>query len=409
MKILCIVLMVCLTSCFYFPFNFSFLPSVNTKLILAAMGIPFFVYHMIKTGGFFLSKELVIASMIAVVFSLMGNFSVEYNNTNDYAYTSYIISMWIWFLGSYTIIAFIGLVHKYLSFRLLANYLIVACVLQCILALLINFIPDFKLFVDTYFITGNLEFLNRVKRLYGIGAHLDASGGRFAVVLCMISILLCNNDKVKHSSVSIVLYTLSFIIISIIGNVISRSTTIGMVGGIVYYLLFGTDVFKSNVRVQNLKLMQIMVVCLILLGVITSYFYSTNQDVFKLLRFGFEGFFNWIETGTWETDSTEKLKTMWVFPDHLKTWIIGDGYFEDPNKSGYFYMNTDVGYLRFIFYCGIIGLTLFSIFFIYLSYALQYRFANIKHLFIVLIILVFINWLKVSTVFFFSVCLFCFP
>lgn len=50
---------------------------------------------------------------------------------------------------------------------------------------------------------------------------------------------------------------------------------------------------------------------------------------------------------------------MYVFPDNLKTWIIGDGYFNGPEDSdpyytgeiwdiGY-YKGTDVGYLRFIF------------------------------------------------------------
>ena len=63
--------------------------------------------------------------------------------------------------------------------------------------------------------------------------------------------------------------------------------------------------------------------------------------------------------------SNEILKSMVVFPDSLHTWIIGDGYFNnskydvyylgDATEAGY-YMGTDIGYLRFLFYFGTIGL-----------------------------------------------------
>ena len=62
---------------------------------------------------------------------------------------------------------------------------------------------------------------------------------------------------------------------------------------------------------------------------------------------------------------------MIVFPDNLHTWIIGDGYFDNPfnrdmnyigpNFGGY-YMATDIGYLRFLFYVGLIGLLLFCVY-----------------------------------------------
>ena len=62
---------------------------------------------------------------------------------------------------------------------------------------------------------------------------------------------------------------------------------------------------------------------------------------------------------------------MYVFPDNIKTWIIGDGYFANPGDTdpyyvgplgGAFYKSTDVGYLRFIFYFGVLGLFAFVLF-----------------------------------------------
>ena len=46
---------------------------------------------------------------------------------------------------------------------------------------------------------------------------------------------------------------------------------------------------------------------------------------------------------------------MYIFPENIKTWIIGDGFWANPSGSGY-YMHTDVGYLRLIYYFGLVGL-----------------------------------------------------
>jgi len=42
-------------------------------------------------------------------------------------------------------------------------------------------------------------------------------------------------------------------------------------------------------------------------------------------------------------------------PNNIKTLILGDGYYQNPRDSTLYYMNTDVGYLRLIFYFGLIG------------------------------------------------------
>ena len=97
---------------------------------------------------------------------------------------------------------------------------------------------------------------------------------------------------------------------------------------------------------------------------------------------------------------------MIVFPESLKTWIIGDGYFDNPIFTdpyfvgevvrGY-YMGTDIGYLRFIYYCGLLGLFTFSIFLYRAVVICMNIFPEKKILFIFLLSVNFICWLKVST------------
>ena len=97
---------------------------------------------------------------------------------------------------------------------------------------------------------------------------------------------------------------------------------------------------------------------------------------------------------------------MIVFPDNFKTWLIGDGYIENPyrrdpyyvgpNYGGY-YMGTDIGYLRFIFYFGLIGLVTFISYFFKVARSCAQRFPKYATMFLLVLAINMIVWLKVST------------
>ena len=93
-------------------------------------------------------------------------------------------------------------------------------------------------------------------------------------------------------------------------------------------------------------------------------------------------------------------------PDNLKTWLIGDGYMENPyDKEPYyvgpnfggFYMATDVGYLRFIFYFGIFGLLTFMYYVFECAKVCMNRFQNFRLLFLIILLINYVIWFKVST------------
>ena len=47
----------------------------------------------------------------------------------------------------------------------------------------------------------------------------------------------------------------------------------------------------------------------------------------KMQKHALELFVKFFVSNKFETESTNDLKTMYVYPDDLKTWIIGDGRF----------------------------------------------------------------------------------
>lgn len=139
---------------------------------------------------------------------------------------------------------------------------------------------------------------------------------------------------------------------------------------------------------------------------IVIYSYHVNVSVQNNIRFAFEGFFSLAEKGRWETHSNEILKSMYIFPDNIRTWLIGDGYFDNPYYSDLyytgpkwngFYKQTDVGYLRFIFYAGIFCMLAFVIYFFKIAQVCMRRFKGYKLMFIAILLLNYIVWFKVSS------------
>lgn len=405
MRLIGMVMTAIVTSLMYFPIGFTFLPAINSKHILAVVGILFILVTFIKNKSLSVERDYLFLIILSVLVSFCGFISVTYNNTSDYAYSTYVVSSVLWFGAAYAVCGFIRLVHGRNSCILLINYLTVVCIFQCIAALVIDFQPAVKSFVDAYVEQGQ-EFLNsyRVRRLYGIGASLDVAGIRFSAVLIMIAYILSNRN-IKKSTSDYLVYTIAFFVIGLIGNMIARTTTAGIVIGIIYFSLISIRE-SGGISREYMRLWK-WVFFIFLIGVPTAvYFYQTNPKIRKNIRFGFEGFFNYFERGHFSYDSNEKLKSMYVWPDNVKTWLVGDGYFSSPRGTdpyytgrelANFYKGTDVGYQRFLFYFGIIGLLAFSFFILICATVCEKRFSEWKYMFLLIALLNFIVWFKVAT------------
>lgn len=407
-----------ITSFYFFPFEFVFLPGINTKMAMAAVGLVLLGVRMAQSRSAVLNRDFFTLSLWALGVSLAGFVSVVYNDTHDYTYASYVISMWVWAGAAYMVVELIKKVHGRISVELVAHYLITVCVLQCILALLIDRIPAFEQAVNSV-VSGlgfvELDALSKTERLYGIGASLDVAGTRFSAVLVMIAFLVTRLET-KKQNLYLPFYIMAVFIIGTVGNMMSRTTTVGLILFIAY-LVYNSRIYVLKITPEVRNIFGWFAGSLLVLIPILIYLYHTDMDVRNNLRFAFEGFFSLAEKGQWDVHSNEILKNMYVFPDNLKTWLIGDGYFDNPYysdsepyyvgpKMGGFYMGTDVGYLRFIFYFGLLGLLLFSYFMWLSGRVCMRKFKKEKALFVLLLMVNFIVWFKVSTDIFLAFALF---
>jgi hypothetical protein len=389
-----------IVSCYYYSFSFTFLPEkINTKMMLAVIGAFLMIYNLCRVQTITISKDFLGAIGLAVAFSFVCFVSTDYNNTNDYVYATYFVSFSVWLLGAYTVCVAIRKLHGRVSLRLLTYYLTGVSTAQCLLAILIDRMPAVRFGIDRYIYQGQ-DFLLEINRLYGIGASLDSAGVRFSVVLVMIAVVLYQDRLVRLRTRHMLVLIGCYFVISLIGNMVARTTSVGMILGFAYMFL-ATGILRLVIRLDYIKLQFVFGGVLLLVGAVSVFLYHQDPVFYQNIRFAFEGFFNWMETGEWFTGSTDKLnREMWVWPTDTSTWLIGTGLFDN------FVFSTDIGYCRFILYCGISGILIFSLFFIYNAFVFVRRFPAYKSLFLLLLLLGFVVWFKVSTDIFFIYALF---
>lgn len=402
MKIVPICMGVIITSFFYFPFYFTFIPNVNTKMMLALMGGLLLLVRLAKSGNAKIDKDYFIVTLFAAGVSLASLLSMTINNTMDDAYLSYIISMWIWTAAAYFTVSYIKAIHGKVSVELLCYYLIAVGVFQCIIALSIHTIPLVKAVV--YRFLDGTGFMGKVDRMHGLGCALDVGGGRLGVILVMIAFVAPRMMNLRRRNILIPLMLILFCFVCLIANMIGRTSVIGMVFALLYwvYIIIFDD--KALHDKRNLFI-RYLVGVILTFSIICSFLYNNSAYWKEQMRFGFEGFFSLVEKGRWEVHSNEMLKEGLIFPDNTHTWIIGDGYMGDPGQdpnyigaeSWGFYMNTDAGYSRFLFYFGIIGLGIFVVFMGKVCHVCMSRFRNYQLMFFIILLMNYIIWIKVTT------------
>lgn len=397
------VLILTLAVSFYiFPFSFPFLPyALNTKIMVAVFGIASYTYDSIRRHGMYFSEPTLFSGLLAAIFSVWCLFCITLANTYTTVYADYLVSYLTWMFGAYGVYSILKLAYEEVDLEILVRYLALVGVFQCVLAVMIDNISFVESLVDH--IHADADYYKEHNRMYGLGAALDPAGVRFSVILVMIAHQFSTCPNVRNSSVFQATDLVAFAIITIIGAVISRTTLLGAGLGMAYIVITLIRMRKGGF-ITTRMVQAFFWFFIVMAGIIGAaiYFYRTSDTFQGYLRFGFEAFFNWVETGEFSTGSTDILETMWVWPTDTRTWIIGKGEF------GVLATNSDIGYCNFINLCGLIGMVIFSIYFLYCHIVQNRKFRMFGLTSILLIALTFIIWMKVATdIFFIDALLFC--
>lgn len=391
-KILTGILLVLVVDAFIFPVRLNFFSAINSKMAMALIGGFVFAFKCIHSHEVKVPTRIVVSALLAILFSLWCLFSITENGTDQTVYVSYWSSFATWLFGAYGVYVVFKAVKGECDLASITKFLSIVCVGQCALALLIDNVPMVRSIVHSLFFE-QYGFYERAGRLYGVGCALDTAGVRFAAILILITHQIVVNRNVYENRFSMLGTLAAFIIITVIGSMISRTTSVGAVIALAYLLVRYATVKKGGYISRKQIMMFLSLFALIFLSVLVfSALYNSSSDTRSHLRFAFEGFFNWVETGEFRTTSTDILMNdMWIWPDNFHDWMIGTGLY------GVFSWGTDIGYCNFVLYCGLIGLAIFSFFFIYTSLSLNTKFKDFMLLSLLLIALQAVIWVKVAT------------
>lgn len=386
-----------LMSLFYFPFEFTFLPGINTKMLLAVAGLAWMGLSFARRQSFTIQRDMLILVLIACSVSVVAYFSQTIHHTPDDTYVTYIISFFTWFCAAFTVCSCIKVVHGRIDVTLIVHYLAVVAVFQCAMTMWISYDPAVQRFVDSY-VSQDQELLHELDRLYGIGSSLDVAGLRYALILVAMAAVLGSG---RLSAGWTYFYIAAFLFITVIGNMVARTALVGTGVGLAWIVIAAFlpgDGNRPSLWPWFLFILVAIVVCTLL--------YQFNPQFRYFFRFAFEGFFSLVEEGRWQIDSTDRLATMVVYPETIHTWLLGDGYFENSrNDINYlgdatdqgFYMGTDIGYLRFIFYFGIPGMLLMVAVIAWSAQVCIRNFPKDKIVFLLALLVGLTVWFKVST------------
>ncbi len=357
-KIASRILLVLLFFFYVYPVKFSFCP-IDTKILFAVLGLLTLVLNWNSKVPVWIINLLVLFASIVFI-SLL---TILINGTKDIFFIKNIIILSIILLGAYFLKECIQRIDGKIDFETIGRYFIIAVCLQMIIAILMFLIPALKVYLLKIQNLPELTILmintSPYFRLFGFGfsSLFFAAGIINSIALILISSLLFGNASK--------IYVIAFILITIIGSMMSRTTIVGAILGMILFL-YG-KITQRKVGIINLKKMKlflktISLVCLLVIITNTLVPQSVLSKFDESRKYGFELFINFFKKGKLETESTNELKQAYIFPTSFKTYIIGDGYYADPiNPKSQNYMGTDVGYLRLLFYFGIFGTLMYIV------------------------------------------------
>ncbi|MDA3440682.1 hypothetical protein MJ046_10035 [Acinetobacter bereziniae] len=338
--------------------------------------LPFFIIGLL---GFFINarsiKKEYIVVLLIIFFSFFSYvFSSLINQVFIFDYIKQIPLLFLFnFFSAFFLVKF---AHNFFSDKFVFFKLIIfSIIFQILISFSSYLFPSIYNFifaiVDVGLDLNQVDSFNS-SRIVGVGASFFGAGVLNSFFLVLVTILY-QKKIIKNSF----FYFLSFLVISVIGLMLSRTTSIGI------FLSLMIIVSNSN-KIKNFKILLFLILSLILVFFSLPILNKLNDRLFDIIKFGFEFIYNFGDSQA--KDSASELPRMFEkLPTSYLTWLIGDAQY--LNESGGYYKNIDVGYLRILYATGLFGLFLYIYLHFYLIKNNEMFHGYRKYIFILFLIL----------------------
>lgn len=342
---------------YFFPFKaYGFDPRLLVFL--------FFFIYMIKDG--LLLNRKVKCRYIKTLFYpvLMSLFTVLSSVVNTITENTFIIfpfQVIYLLLLSYCIYYITKRFCKVISFYVITRYFLMTLVVQSVIAIVMFVNQPICLFL---FDLQGIDLTSRVIKMYfgvrliGLGCFYFGAGAIYGLGLIAIMPFMLK-AKNKQQLIKLILL---YVYIFIVGIFFARTAMIGCVFSIVY-LIFCILIPKMCNKV--FLVFRQFIIYLTVFGIALVLIYTSSpklqEDYGDIIDFGFEAFINLVENGELSTASSDGLTEyhLSIWPQNQKTYYIGDMRW---TKGDSYYGDSDVGYVRLLFYFGVPGVMLFLLY-----------------------------------------------
>ena len=350
---------ICLLIYFFqlFSLHFIFLP-VRIRTVFAVVGI-FVIYRnkkFIKIPKIYYLKWRFLWILLFFLFIITLVSSVINSNFDSFFYR-YPISIIMSFSSAYIYLMLIDKCYKKeIDAFFIKKLLVGACLMQCLISLLMFIMPGLKDVLLSVLSMTELGAQSMESNVDNVRRLVSLGGGFFSCgTLLALGALLCATLLVRSKKIEAIRHFVVLVMILVIGSMIARTTLVGL------FIAFAYVILETHSSIKH-KLFIFLLVLLLSFLVITIYFvYLEGDPVFGLaFERGFSLFYDYQQTG--EFTGLESYATNDIYPKTIKTWIIGDGLMSDPkDPDTSYYMGVDKGFLRLLFSLGLSGLFFYSL------------------------------------------------
>lgn len=336
--------------------DLQFLP-LSIRVLTGLLGLSLYFIDIVgnafKTGQDTFFNKNILSFWLCLFLSILYCYgSYFYNLSTDLPYiTSLFIRFAILFGSAYFIVRLIRISKIEFNIYHILNTIITVTFIQCVIALLLFVSPEVKSVFDSIQKTARNPLLLALMtkdigsyRILGFGTEFF--GAAIESSFSLISIIAIVRSQHELKGMKIIRYGFTFLFIAFVGILMSRTTFIGILISLIFLHL------PNQKNIARSKFLRFIYLILLLMVFSIPYIIS-NAKYQRTFTFAFEAFINYKDAGTLSTQSSDALKESYYWPQSVKTYIIGDGYMSDPAHPEYYYMATDVGFLRLIYFGGI--------------------------------------------------------
>jgi hypothetical protein len=293
---------------------------------------------------------------------LLAIISIMFNQSNDFLGIVVIVKFIFALIASAIIIQFVLNYFPNNSLSVLIKIMVISSLVIAIACIMEFFNPNVKLILSQiiYDPPGHTNYVESFRSK----GFASSGGSSLSVGLAMsaiLSIFLIKQSKGFYAF----LWLITTFIISCSTLFVGRTGT---------FLLLGFLLLQS-VNILSIKKIITSIFMVSALYYSSSFLNDTQTNI--VYSYSLEPIKNYIEMGTFSSNSTTALKSMFYMPD-LEHLLWGAGYWRYPTHN---YQLSDVGYLKVLFAFGIFGFIVFysyQIFIYYSAYKYYVRIKNFK-------------------------------